>query len=78
MLTYIINGKSQFIKDTNIIGVIKQIKSDYDSPYSLERMNMINHNEIWNSSEKEVRSAWSKIESLMKIVLNPENDKDNK
>lgn len=71
MLTHIINRKSKFITDSNIIDVVKQIKSDYDSPYSLERMNMSNHNENWNSSEKDVRAAWSKIEGLFKIILNP-------
>lgn len=71
MLTHIINRNSKFITDSNIIEVVKQIKSDYDSPYSLERMNMSNHNENWNSSEKDVRSAWGKIESLFKVILNP-------
>jgi hypothetical protein len=71
MLTHIINGKSSRIKDQNIIDVVKQIKTDYDSPYSLERLNMINHNEQWNSSERDVRGAWAKLESLMKIILNP-------
>jgi len=40
-------------------------------PYSLARMNMGNHDENWNSTEKDVRSAWGKIESLVKILLNP-------
>lgn len=74
MLSHIINGKSSFIKDSNIIDVVKQIKTSYDSPYSLERLNMINHNENWNSTEREVRSAWSKIESLFKTILNPLSD----
>jgi hypothetical protein len=45
MLTHIINGKSAFIKDVNLIDVLKQVKAHYDSPYSLERLNMVNHNE---------------------------------
>ena len=77
MLTHIINSKSAYIKDSNIINVVKQIKTDYDRPHSLERLNMINHNENWNSTEKEVRSAWSKIEGLMKIILNPVSDGPN-
>jgi len=32
---------------------------------------MINHNENWNSDEKEVRSAWGKMEGLFKVLLNP-------
>jgi hypothetical protein len=71
MLSHIINGNCKYITDTNIIDVVKQIKTNYDSPYSLERMNMANHNENWNSTEKDVRSAWGKIESLIKIILNP-------
>lgn len=79
MLTHIINGKSKYITDVNIIAVVKQIKTDYDSEYSLERMNMINHNEHWNSTEKDVRSAWGKVESLFRIILNPSiNDSDSK
>jgi DNA-directed RNA polymerase beta subunit len=69
MLTFIINGKSKVITDQNIILATKQIKTDYDKPYSLERLNMINHNENWVSSEREVRSAWGKLESLFKLNL---------
>jgi hypothetical protein len=79
MLTHIINHKSKHITDTNVIAVVKQVKTDYDSEYSLERMNMINHNENWNSTEKEVRGAWGKLESLFRIILNPSiNDSDSK
>jgi hypothetical protein len=79
MLTHIVNGKSSHITDLNLIAVVKQVKTDYDSEYSLERMNMINHNENWNSTEKDVRSAWAKIESLFRIILNPPiNDSDSK
>lgn len=77
MLNHIINGKSAHITDSNIIDVVKQIKSDYDSPYSLERLNMSNHNENWNSTEKDVRSAWGKMESLFKIILNPISNASN-
>ncbi len=71
MLSHIINGKSSRINDQNLINVVKQIKSDYSESYSLERFNLANHNEHWNSTEREVRGAWAKIEGLMKIVLNP-------
>jgi hypothetical protein len=69
MLTFIINGKSNSITDQNVILTIKQIKTDYDKPYSLERLNMINHNEHWVSNEREVRSTWGKLESLFKLIL---------
>lgn len=72
MLTYIINGKSISITDTNLIDTLKLVKADYDQAYSLERMNMINHNENCASSERDVRKAFSQIESLFKIILNPE------
>lgn len=77
MLSHVINGKCKYIVDSNVIDVVKHIKQDYDSPYSLERLNMINHNENWNSTEKEVRSAWGKIESLLKIILNPISNASN-
>lgn len=74
MLTHIINGKSSSITDSNLIETIKQIKADYDKPYSLVRLNMINHNENWASTEKDVRAAWNKLEELMKCILNPKKD----
>lgn len=71
MLTYIINGHSNSITDTNLIDTLKFVKADYDQAYSLERMNMINHNENCASSERDVRKAFSQIEALFKIILNP-------
>jgi hypothetical protein len=34
MLSFIIDSKSEFIKDANVIETIKQIKTDFDKPYS--------------------------------------------
>ncbi|MDP8226338.1 MAG: hypothetical protein P9L89_01680 [Candidatus Celaenobacter polaris] len=72
MLTFIGSDKCKSISDGNIKQVISQIKSNYSQSYSLLRMNMINHNENWNSIEKEVRGAWGKIEGLFKLLLNPQ------
>ncbi|WP_142784572.1 hypothetical protein [Changchengzhania lutea] len=69
MLTYIINKKCNELNDSNVISTIKSIKTDYEKPYSLERMHMINHNENFVSVEKDVRAAWSKLEPLFKIIL---------
>ena len=74
LLTYISSEKCISIKDEQIKEVARHIKSDWSENYSLARLNMINHNENWNSTEKDVRSAWGKIESLFKILLNPEID----
>ena len=71
MLAHIINGNCDKITDVNLVNIIKQIKTDYDKPYSLERLNMINHNEHWVVDEKEARSAWAKLEPLFKIILVP-------
>lgn len=71
MLTFIASDKCKSIDDNNIKQVVNQIKSSWGSAHSLERMNMVNHNENWNSTEKDVRSAWGKIEGLIKILLNP-------
>lgn len=70
MLAHIINNKCNLITDKNLIEAIKLVKSDYDQPYSLERMNMINHNENCASTERDVRKAWAQIEGLFKIILN--------
>jgi hypothetical protein len=71
MLTFIMSDKCKTIVDGNIKQVANQIKSDWTSSYSLERMNMIKHNENWTSTEKDVRSAWGKVEGLIKILLSP-------
>ena len=70
MLTHIINNKSLFIKDVNVIEAVKQIKTDFDKPYSLERLNMMNHNENWVATEREVRATWARLEELFMIMLN--------
>ncbi|VEN74228.1 conserved hypothetical protein [Candidatus Desulfarcum epimagneticum] len=72
MLTFISNEKFTLIGDRNLKQSIKQIKSNWKEPYSLARMNMINHNENWTSTEKDVRSTWGKLEGLFRIILNPE------
>jgi hypothetical protein len=71
MLTFIYSEKCLSITDSNIKQVVEHIKRDYNQSYSLARMNMINHNENWESTEKDVRTAWNKIEELMKYLLNP-------
>ena len=71
MLTHMLNNK--IIKDKNIMQVVKAIKYDWDKPYSLARMNMVNHNENYTSGEIDVRATWAKIEKLMILILNPEN-----
>ncbi|NOT75729.1 MAG: hypothetical protein HOP08_12455 [Cyclobacteriaceae bacterium] len=69
MLSHIVNGKCTSITDQNLIETIDQVKTDYDKPYSLERLHMINHNENWVSTERDVRVAWAKLEGLFKILL---------
>jgi hypothetical protein len=69
MLSHIINKKCFKVNDINLIETLKQIKTDFDQPYSLERMNMINHNENCASTEKDVRKTWAQLESLFKIIL---------
>lgn len=69
MLSYVINRNCNELDDGNLIATIVSIKGEYEKPYSLERMNMINHNENFVSVEKDVRAAWSKLEPLFKIIL---------
>lgn len=71
MLTFLASGNCASFTDSNLKQVINSIKTDYSKPYSLERFNIRNHNENWNSTEDEVRDAWVKLESLMKFLLNP-------
>jgi hypothetical protein len=71
MLTYIMNKKCDLIQDDQVIQIVEHIKNDYKDSYSIERMNMINHNENWNSSSRDVRSSWGKMEALVKVLINP-------
>jgi len=73
LLTFVQSDNCTSITDANIKQVVEQIKSQYTETYSLIRLNMINHNENWVSTEKEIRAAWSKLEKLMKYLLNPKN-----
>lgn len=73
MLTFVTSKSCTSITDANLIQAIKQVHSNWKDAYSLERMNMINHNENWTSTERDVRSAWGKLEALFKIILNPES-----
>lgn len=74
MFTHLLNNK--IITDSNVIQAINEIKSDWDKPYSLERMNMVNHNENYASVEKDTRAAWGKVEKLMIQILNPKDDEE--
>ena len=71
MLAHLSSEQCSLVSDKNIKQVIDQVKSQYTATHSLARMNMINHNENWVSSESDIRTAWAKIEPLIKILLNP-------
>ncbi|MFA5770849.1 MAG: hypothetical protein WC894_05150, partial [Patescibacteria group bacterium] len=69
MLAYIINNK--VIADQDVLENLNSIKQDWDKPYSLQRMNMVNHNKNYASVESDVRITWEKIEPLFRMILNP-------
>lgn len=71
MLGHLSSKQCLLVSDNNIKQVIDQIKSQYTATHSLARMHMVNHNENWVSSETDVRTAWARIEPLIKILLNP-------
>ncbi len=71
MLSYIINKKCGAISDEHIIEIVQYIKGNWQDSYSLARLNMVNHNENWVSTEQDVRAAWSRLEKLFKLLLNP-------
>jgi len=73
MLTHVIN--KNIIDDQDIIDILKDIKADWDKPYSIERMNKVNHNKNYASSESDVRVTWGKLEPFFKIILNPKKKK---
>jgi|GEM_PF-1681469 len=73
MLNHVI--KNRIIDDQHILDNLVNIKSDWSEPYSLERMNKVNHNKDYASSESDVRVTWCKLESFFKIILNPKKQK---
>lgn len=73
MLSYIVAGKTSLIQDQNILDTLKLDMDTFNSKYSIARMHGINHNENYTSTEKDVRSAFGKLEALFKIILNPQH-----
>ncbi len=73
MITHFID--KEIIDDVHIIDNLKDIKSNWDKSYSLERMNKVNHNKDYASSESDVRVTWSKLESFFKIILGTKHKK---
>ena len=69
MLTYL--DDKDIFTDEQSKQALRGIKADYDKPYSLQRMNMVNHNPDYSSTERDVRSTWGKMEKLMAVILNP-------
>ena len=70
MLDYISSEQFSPIKDGSVRSIAKQLIADDRKNYSVERMDMVNHNENWFSEEDDVRSAWLKMEPIFKIILN--------
>ncbi len=73
MLSHLFLDSCTLISDPHLKQLINQINSDYSKPHSLQRMNMINHNQHWVSTEPEVRAIWARLEPLIKIFINPNN-----
>ena len=69
MLTYLYDNN--IFTDEQVKQALRSIKTDYDKPHSLQRMNMVNHNPDYSSTEKDVRATWGKMEKLMAVILNP-------
>lgn len=71
LLSYIIDNR--IIDDLHVIDNLDSIKRNWDKPYSLNRMNQVNHNKNYSSTEKDVRCAWNKLEPLFIVILNPKS-----
>ncbi|MBI5151322.1 MAG: hypothetical protein HZA34_01980 [Candidatus Pacebacteria bacterium] len=69
LLTYIISNR--LIDDDHVIANLESIKTNWDRPYSLQRMNSVNHNKNFSSSSSDVRSTWGMLEDLFRVVLVP-------
>ncbi len=67
LITLLINKK--LVEDESIIQNLKEIKNHWDKPYSLARMNAVNHNEKYTSTEKDVRATWAKLEDMFIFML---------
>jgi len=67
LITYVI--KEKLIDDDSIIKNLEDIKKDWDKSYSISRMNAVNHNEKYASTEKDARATWAKLESFFLFIL---------
>lgn len=75
VLDYLSDDSLSPIGELSVRKIAKQLISHKEKEYSVERMNMVNHNESWFSMESDVRNAWDKMEPLFKVILNPEKSK---
>lgn len=71
ILDYVSSNTNSPIKDNSVRAIAKQLIADDQKEYSVERMDMVNHNENWYSTKKNVIDAWTKMEPLFKVILNP-------
>jgi len=67
LITYVLN--ENLINDESIIKNLEDIKKDWDKSYSISRMNAVNHNEKYASTEKDARATWAKLESFFMFIL---------
>jgi hypothetical protein len=74
ILSYLGKDNDSPIKDKSTRDIAWQLITDDHAVYSVERMNLVNHNENWFSEEDDVRKTWDKTEPLFKIILNPKKD----
>lgn len=71
ILDYLADDKDSPLLERSVKTIAKNLISQKEQAYSVERMNLVNHNENWFSTEQDVRQAWEKIEPLFKIILKP-------
>lgn len=75
ILDYVACNKNSPIQDQSVRAIAKQLIADDQKDYSVERMDMVNHNESWYSTEQNVKDAFTKMEPLFKVILNPKKQK---
>lgn len=69
MITHVIDNK--VITDKEILDCLRDTRDQWTKPYSIHRMNKVNHHINYASTEADVRAAWAKLEPVFKIILNP-------
>jgi len=69
MLKYVVDGRTNIIKNGNIIKSINKLISQKDKLISIDSLNLFVHNEHIYPNETTLREFWAQLQPLFEIIL---------